>query len=87
MGSEQCDCVKFHEMVNPRDTAGTAEIEEWYIVSGGEKTHVRGSRSVSPPSRLTQPRTPNLTARGRHRPTHFLSQEQLEAQEVEDMKQ
>ncbi|XP_076470429.1 targeting protein for Xklp2-like isoform X3 [Babylonia areolata] len=53
----------------------------------GDKVHERGSRSVSPGPRLTQPHTPNLTARNRQRPTHYISHEQLEMQEAEEMKQ
>ncbi|KAL8612429.1 hypothetical protein ACOMHN_008414 [Nucella lapillus] len=53
----------------------------------GEKTHEQGARSTSPAStKLTQPHTPHLTARTRSRPVHFLSQEQLEMQEADEMK-
>lgn len=51
----------------------------------GEGHQTRAGRSVSPKG-LTQPHTPNLTSRGRNRPTHFLSQDQLEEMEIEEMK-
>ncbi|KAK7115053.1 targeting protein for Xklp2 homolog isoform X2 [Littorina saxatilis] len=51
----------------------------------GDVPHKQGSRSISPP-RLTQAHTPNLTARNRHRPNHFPSQQDLEEKEIEEMK-